>query len=104
MRLRSVLLSVVLCASLSSAATAGPKEDALVVLDQWAKAFAASDVDAIVKLYASDALFMGTGSKSVVTQTADIRASDEASVGCLRRNADRVGNGLSLRCAPSVPG
>ena len=73
MRLRSVLLSVVLCASLSSAATAGPKEDALVVLDQWAKAFAASDVDAIVKLYASDALFMGTGSKSVVTQTADIR-------------------------------
>jgi hypothetical protein len=51
-------------------ADAGPKEDALAVLHKWAKAFADSDVDAIVALYAPDALFMGTGSKTVVKDTA----------------------------------
>src|SRR5215470_18077206 len=59
---------------LSSASVAGPREDALQVLEKWAKAFTDSDVDAIVKLHATDALFMGTASKSVVTQTAGIRA------------------------------
>lgn len=49
------------------------KEDALAVLDQWTKAFAASDVDAIVKLYAPETYFMGTGSKSVLTDHAAIR-------------------------------
>jgi hypothetical protein len=42
-----------------SVAIAGPKEEALAVLGEWTKAFAASDVDAIVKLNAPDALFMG---------------------------------------------
>jgi uncharacterized protein (TIGR02246 family) len=71
--MRLFLYAIALCASLSSAAFAGPKEDALAVLDKWTKAFAASDVDAIVKLYAPDALFMGTGSKTVVTDPAAIR-------------------------------
>ena len=44
-----LLLSVVcLVLSLPSGATAGPKEEALEVVDKWTKAFAASDVDAIV--------------------------------------------------------
>ena len=47
-------------------ASAGPKEDALQVLDRWTEAFAASDVDTLVNLHAPDALFMGTGSKTVV--------------------------------------
>src|SRR3954451_13329385 len=51
-----------------TAAFAGPREDALQVIDTWARAFAASDVDGIVKLYATDALFVGTGSKTVVTK------------------------------------
>lgn len=71
--MRTSLSAVCLFASLSSAAMAGPKEDALAVVDEWVKAFAASDVDAIVKLNAPDALFMGTGSKTVVTDPADIR-------------------------------
>ena len=50
-----------------------PKEEALLVLDQWTRAFAASDVDAIVKLYAPDTYFMGTGSKSVLTDHSAIR-------------------------------
>jgi uncharacterized protein (TIGR02246 family) len=54
-------------------AIAGPKEDALQIVDRWAQAFADSDVDGIVKLYAPDALFFGTGSKTLVTKPEDIR-------------------------------
>jgi uncharacterized protein (TIGR02246 family) len=55
-------------------AQAGPREDALHVVDLWARAFAASDVDAIVRLYAPDATFFGTGSKALVTAPAGVRA------------------------------
>ncbi len=72
--MRAFLCAVTLLVSFSSAALAGPKEDALQVLDKWAKAFTDSDVDAIVKLHAPDALFMGTASKSVVVRTEGIRA------------------------------
>ena len=60
--MRSLLVAVALFASLCSTAAAGPKEEALDVLEKWTKAFAASDVDGIVKLYASDTTFVGTGS------------------------------------------
>jgi uncharacterized protein (TIGR02246 family) len=66
-----------LMASISTAA-ADSKADALQIVDRWVKAFAASDVDAIVKLYAPDALFMGTGSKAVVTKSEGIRTYFEA--------------------------
>jgi hypothetical protein len=59
---------------LLSSAVAGPKEDALAVLEAWTKAFAASDVDGIVKLYAPDALFLGTASKTVVVKPEGIRS------------------------------
>ena len=71
--MRAFMLAIFMAVLHSSSGTAGPKEDALVVLDQWTKAFAASDVDAIVALYSTDALFMGTGSKTVVTEPAAIR-------------------------------
>jgi uncharacterized protein (TIGR02246 family) len=51
----------------SSSAMADPKQDALEVLNKWVQAFNASDIDAIVSLYAPDALFIGTGSKEVGT-------------------------------------
>src|SRR5262245_9700783 len=72
--MRVFLSAVTLLVSLSSAAIAGPKEDALQVLEKWAKAFTDSDVDAIVKLHAPDAMFMGTQSKTVVVKTEGIRA------------------------------
>ena len=71
--MRALILAMFIAALQSSSGAAAPKEEALVVLDQWAKAFAASDVDAIVALYSGDALFMGTGSKTVVTEPAAIR-------------------------------
>lgn len=63
-----------------SAACGGPKEEALQILEKWTKAFTASDVDGIVKLYAPDALFVGTGSKVVVTTPEGIRAYFEAAL------------------------
>jgi uncharacterized protein (TIGR02246 family) len=66
--MRVFLSAVAIVAAFSSAATAGPKEEALQVVEKWSKAFDNSDVDGITNLCASDALFLGTGSKTVVTK------------------------------------
>ena len=71
--MRNFLLAVAMSALLCSGAVAGPKEEALQVVEKWAKAFTDSDVEGIVKLYAPDAVFLGTGSKTVVTRSDDIR-------------------------------
>jgi uncharacterized protein (TIGR02246 family) len=71
--MRNLLIAVGVLASLCSTTIAGPKEDALQVVDRWAKAFTDSDVDGIVKLYAPDATFLGTGSKTVVVKPEEIR-------------------------------
>jgi hypothetical protein len=47
--MRVNLFAIALLTALSSAAIAGPKEEALQVLEKWTKAFTDSDVDAIVK-------------------------------------------------------
>jgi uncharacterized protein (TIGR02246 family) len=73
-KMRALVSLAALLGLLSSAANAGPKEDALAVLDKWTKAFSASDVDGIVKLYAPDALFVGTSSRSVVVKPEGIRS------------------------------
>lgn len=71
--MRKLLVALALFTSLCSTAIADPKEDALRVLEKWTTAFSDSDVDGIVKLYASDALFLGTGSKTVVVEPTAIR-------------------------------
>jgi uncharacterized protein (TIGR02246 family) len=78
--MRLFLVLAVVCALLSSSASAGSKEDALEVLAKWTDAFAASDVDTLVSLYAPGALFMGTGSKTVVTEPDAIRKYFEGAV------------------------
>jgi uncharacterized protein (TIGR02246 family) len=70
---------------------AGPKEEALQVLEKWAKAFTDSDVDGIVKLYAPDALFLGTGSKTVVTKPEEIRTYFERALLSNRPRGAKVG-------------
>jgi uncharacterized protein (TIGR02246 family) len=73
--MRTFLAAVALLASLmSSLAADDPKNEALQVLAKWSQAFKDSDVDAIVKLYAPDALFVGTGSKTVVVKPEGIRS------------------------------
>jgi uncharacterized protein (TIGR02246 family) len=71
--MRALLVAVALITSLCSTAIGGPQEEALQVLEKWTKAFTDSDVDGIVKLYASDALFLGTSSKTVVVKSEEIR-------------------------------
>jgi uncharacterized protein (TIGR02246 family) len=75
-----LFMAVVLFASLCSTAVAGPTEEALRVLEKWTEAFTKSDVDGIVKLYAPDALFLGTGSKTLVTKPEEIRKYFEAAL------------------------
>jgi len=48
------------------------KEDALLVVEQFKKAFDASDVEGVVKLFAPDAVFLGTVSPVLVTKTDQI--------------------------------
>jgi uncharacterized protein (TIGR02246 family) len=71
--MRKFVFAAALFVSLCAVATAGPKEDGLQVLEKWTKAFSASDVDGIVKLYAADTTFLGTGSKTVVVNSEEIR-------------------------------
>jgi uncharacterized protein (TIGR02246 family) len=70
---RAWLCAFVLVAAMASPAFAGPEEEALQVIEKWAAAFRASDVDTIVALYAPDAMFLGTGSRTVVLKTDEIR-------------------------------
>jgi uncharacterized protein (TIGR02246 family) len=57
-----------------SLAHAGPKEDAYQIVEKWGRAFTDADVDAIAKLYAPDALMIGTLGKTVLTKPAQIRS------------------------------
>src|SRR5262249_38878872 len=70
--MRKTLSAIMLFASVSLA-HAGPKEDAYQVVAKWAKAFTEADVTAIAKLYAPDALMIGTLGKIVLTRPEQIR-------------------------------
>lgn len=78
--MRRILSACLLICAFSSATIAAPKEDALQVVELWAKSFTAADVEKIVALYAPDAVFMGTGSKTIVTQPEAIRKYFEAAL------------------------
>ena len=54
--------------------TASPADEALQVVQRWATAFGESNVDGVVDLYAPDASFFGTGSKTLVTTPEQIRS------------------------------
>lgn len=71
--MRELICACAVVVTFASPALAGPEEDATQIVARWAAAFNASDVDAIVALYAPDALFLGTGSRTVVTDPAGIR-------------------------------
>lgn len=71
--MRTVVLAAFLVLWSNGASYAGPRDDAMAVIDKWVQAFGASDVDGITRLYAPDALFMGTGSRTVVTDPAGVR-------------------------------
>ena len=96
--LLGVITSALLIISLCSTAIAGPKEDALQVVEKWTKAFTDSDVDGIVKLHAPDALFLGTGSKTVVTTPEEIRKYFEQALLSNRPRGAKVGDHVRRSC------
>ena len=59
-KVRSVpVLAMLLLALTPILATAGPAEDAGSVVDRWVTAFNSNDVDALISLYAPDAILIG---------------------------------------------
>ena len=54
-------------------AFAGPAEDAGAVIDRWAGAVTANDVEAVLKLYTPNALLHGTSSPKLYAGTQSIR-------------------------------
>jgi uncharacterized protein (TIGR02246 family) len=70
------MLARAICVSLalaSAPAIAGPAEDASAIVDQWSATYSANDRDALAKLYAPDALLLGTTDQVATRGTADIR-------------------------------
>ena len=73
MIVRRVLLVAVIL-SFSSPVFAGPAEDANAVIDQWAALFSANDAAALVQLYSTDAVVLGTVSPTIAQGTDAVRA------------------------------
>ena len=48
-------------------------KEALDVIEHWSSAFTQSDIHTIMSLFAQDAVFLGTSSKSIVTDTNGIK-------------------------------
>ena len=69
--MRMLLAAISLVASVGLA-HAGPKEDAYQVVEKWAKAFTDADANAVARLYAPDALMIGTFGKVVLTKPEQI--------------------------------
>jgi uncharacterized protein (TIGR02246 family) len=74
----SLACALVLCGCRGDGGSAA--DEAMQVVQRWATAFNQSNVDAIVGLYAPDALFFGTGSKALVTAPEQIRTYFEAAL------------------------
>jgi uncharacterized protein (TIGR02246 family) len=73
-------LACLLLLSACRGGTGNTAQEALQVVQRWATAFDESNVDTIVSLYAPDALFFGTGSKTLVSAPEQIRSYFEAAL------------------------
>lgn len=60
--MRTLGVFLVALLSLSAPAIAGPAEEANAALDRFSAAYTANDVDALVKLFTSDTILLGTNS------------------------------------------
>ena len=100
--MRALFFAMSILISMTTEVFADPKEVALAVLQKWTKAFTESDVDAIVKLYAPDALFLGTGSKTVETEPAAIRKYFEAALLTNRPRGASLGSYQAMTLSDTV--
>lgn len=70
----------------AAAAVAGPAEEANAVIDQWSATYSANDRDALVGLYAPDAILLGTTSPVMSEGTEEIRKYFQELPGSGRKN------------------
>src|SRR3954454_4876233 len=68
----------------------GFEEAALRVVENWAKAFTASDVDDVAQLYARDATMIGTNGTAVLTTPEQIRGYFEVALTTNRPRGARI--------------
>jgi len=71
--MRSFVQVVSIALIVNTTAIAGPREEASAVVDQWSATYSANDRDALVKLYAPDALLLGTTDPVATRGTDEIR-------------------------------
>jgi len=62
---KGIALATALTAMIPFAAVAGPQDQAFSVIAQFEKAFEAADVEAVVGLFAPDAILLGTMSPKI---------------------------------------
>ncbi len=82
-------LALALCllfATSTTAAFGGPAEDANAVIDQWSATYSANDRDALVALYAPDAILLGTTSPVISEGSEGIREYFQELPGSGRKN------------------
>ena len=72
-RLIHALVGFSLVVIFASSTVAGPVEDASEVIDRWAEAITANDINAVVKLYTPDALLHGISSPKLYAGSESIR-------------------------------
>jgi uncharacterized protein (TIGR02246 family) len=80
-------LLFILLALAPAAALAGPAEDANAVVDRWSATFTANDAGALLKLYAPDAILLGTVSPVISESSAPIAAYFSRLSGSGNKNA-----------------
>lgn len=86
----SIRWAALACAAfMSLAAFAGPSEDANALVDRWSAAYSSNDVDAIVALYAPNAVLLGTVSPVMSEGSAAIGKYFSAVKGTGNKNAIR---------------
>jgi uncharacterized protein (TIGR02246 family) len=99
--IRSAKLVVLIAAlSWSTAAVSGPPDDANAVVERWAAAFNANDADAVVKLYANDAVVLGTVSPVISEGGAAIQNYFKALPGS--GNKVEIGDHRTIVLAPDA--
>ena len=67
------VLSLLLMSLAPTVASAGPAEEANAVIDRWSAAYTSNDPEAIVKIYAPDAILLGTVSPVISVGTEAIK-------------------------------
>ncbi|HXH42797.1 MAG TPA: SgcJ/EcaC family oxidoreductase [Bradyrhizobium sp.] len=70
----------------AATAVAGPADEANAVIDQWSATYSANDRDALVGLYAPDAILLGTTSPVMSEGTEEIRKYFQELPGSGRKN------------------